>query len=203
MIAVAYLVVGLVLVGERIHLQRRRRKFRRHAVVRFDRGQVVLTDAALEARLSALGPYETSASDGRVEFRWTKPVGVAPGIAPLEVLFSVSPDNIGPDDHTFDLWQSFVAGQRDHWADFERELLQLYRAIDFESGSEPQPGAAQISDQAVLAQVRSVTIHLDQDGIGDEGMHNMSAGFDIAWDDEHGFALGFNLSRGKFDEVQR
>jgi hypothetical protein len=195
LIAAAYVVVGLALVVDRIHLRYRRRKFREHAVVRIERGRVTLTDAALEAKLAALGPYEASASGGRVEFCWKESVGLQPGFAPLEVSFTVSPDNLGPDEMAFELLQRFINGQRQHWADFERELLTAYRA--YELDDEPEQ---KLSDQEVLAQVRSVTIHVDQEGLGAEGLHDMSADFDIPWDEEHGFALGFNSATGRFDQ---
>jgi hypothetical protein len=190
-----YLIVGLAMVGDRIHRVLRRRKFREFTAVRIERGQAIVTDAELAAKLSALGEYAVSVSEGVVDFHWTKPTGLLAGFAPLDVGFSISPDNIGPDAITFALWQRFVSDQQQHWAAFESALLQAYRFNDFD---ETENGA-KLSDERILAQVRSVTIHIDQEGMGEEGLHDMSASFDIEWDEEHGFALGFNPSTVQFD----
>lgn len=176
--------------GDRIRIRRRRALFSIREVFRSAAdGTLQILDADLERRLNAIGKFTTTASLGEREIVWKHPQGRRCDFAPLELVFRIDPDNVGPDEQTFQLWEQYQTNHESHVATFKSRVIEL--------GSRVEP---EWSAEKALSSMRQVSIAITQEGYGKTGSHELCAAFRPKWDDEHGYSLLFDPSTNSFGD---
>lgn len=185
-----YAFVGVVLLGERLWQRRRRAQFREQEAFRTDsRGNVQIVAEGLKARLEAIGSFRLERAHGELEIRWEQPAALAGSPAPMYLAFVLEPDNVGPDEETFRLWEQYRQDHAAHLRDFETRLIALHREVQ-----------ADLPEEETGELVREFGIHIFQNGYGDDAAHRLEVVFDLSWDDEHVYRLPFDPQTGAFGE---
>jgi hypothetical protein len=185
-----YAFVGVMLLVERRLQRRRRAQFREHEAFRTDsEGNVQIVAEGLKARLEAIGPFTLSPMAGALTIHWQQPAGLAGGPAPTSLSFVLQPDNVGPDDETFRLWEQYRQDHARHARDFETRLIEICRTL-----------ASGCSEAEKEELVRQISICIWQSGYGDAAAHRLEATFDFPLDEEHAYRLPVDPRTGTFGE---
>jgi hypothetical protein len=188
LIAFWYLVIGAVLVAEKMRQRRRRRQLAAHAGFGVQKGHEsdILADG-LRDRLESIGPFTMNVSQGCREITWETPNALPCELAPVDLTFVLEPDNVGPDEATFALWECYKARHAEHVRQFATRLAELHRDIQ-----------ADLTDEQALAKVEHIHISVVQDGFGDHAAHTLRANFALEWDPEHGYRMVYDPTTGIF-----
>jgi hypothetical protein len=190
LMALGVLLIVVFLLVEAISTARRRKRFREHAAFQTGAdGEPVILDTELQARLTAIGAFTMEVPHGCREIFWKSPNGLTCPFAPLELVFNIDPDNIGPDEATFELWDRYRSQHPAHIEDFKKRLIEMYR------GLEPN-----MKPEQALADVRQIWIEVSQQGYGEEATHEMAACFRLAADEEHGYSLAYDSETDRFGD---
>jgi hypothetical protein len=183
------LLVAAMMFLDNLWRRRRRREFREHeAYRRTPEGGMQIVSPELERRLEQIGEFTLSPPSGEREIRWANPHGLH-AFRPCELAFVIEPDNIGPDERTFALWESFKARQAEHFPELQQRLVDLHREVrpDLEPGTVP-------------SLVPWMQILIRQEGYGERGTHTLEAHFEMEWDEEHAYWLTYDSATGHFGE---
>lgn len=185
----ALVTIGFA-IADRIREVRQRKLYRRHQVFSFsDDGKEKILDAELERRLNAIGKFSTEVWGGGREIVWEEPAQCKCDFAPLKLIFRIDPDNIGPDEQTFQLWEQYKSQHLSHLATFKKRVIEL--------GQNADPGS---TSEKALSSILHISIAITQDGYGASASHELQASFRPEWDDEHGYILRFDPQQNAFGD---
>jgi len=161
-------------------------------------------DEAINAKLSAIGPYETDFTSGMTRIEWSGLPELGCDWTTLKLVFDiflVSERKVSAQtltagyDALIESWNAFKPRFVKLEPNLREHILEAFRAfgvnwlMDFQR-EDYQDADGEISDESILRHVNSGSIQLHYDGTGVE----MEIFFDVDWDEEHGLPVEFDAN---------